>query len=137
MSGTKNMQYEEVSPKVKSGMAVLLINTAAIIIGCVGFIFGIILLEKQSNTLIGILLVVVGSVHGFLIGPVLYAGLKILKPNEALVLTLFGRYYGTLKGEGFFYVNPFVTAVNPAASTVATTTASIEQPLPTDRKSVV
>ena len=45
-------------------------------------------------------------------------GLKVLKPQEALVLTLFGNYLGTLKGEGFYWVNPFATAVNPAANTV-------------------
>ena len=44
-------------------------------------------------------------------------GLKVLKPQEALVLTLFGRYKGTLKGEGFYFVNPFCQAVNPAAGT--------------------
>lgn len=31
------------------------------------------------------------------------------------MLTLFGRYYGTIKQEGFYFVNPFVSAVNPAA----------------------
>ncbi|MCR4587651.1 MAG: SPFH domain-containing protein [Lachnospiraceae bacterium] len=50
-------------------------------------------------------------------GWILFLGLKILKPNEALVLTLFGKYVGTLKGDGFFFVNPFCTAFNPAAST--------------------
>ena len=44
-------------------------------------------------------------------------GLKVLKPQEALVLTLFGKYYGTLKGEGFYAVNPFCSSVNPAAKT--------------------
>ena len=33
------------------------------------------------------------------------------------MLTLFGKYIGTLKGDGFYWVNPFVTAVNPAANT--------------------
>ena len=51
------------------------------------------------------------------IGWIPFAGLKILKPQEALVLTLFGKYIGTLKGEGFYYVNPFCQAVNPAAKT--------------------
>ena len=46
-----------------------------------------------------------------------WLGLKVLKPNEALVLTLFGKYVGTLKGDGFFFVNPFCTAFNPAAGT--------------------
>ena len=45
------------------------------------------------------------------------AGLKVLKPQEALVLTLFGEYIGTLKDAGFYFVNPFCTAVNPAAKT--------------------
>ena len=44
-------------------------------------------------------------------------GIKILKPSEALVLTLFGSYYGTLKGEGCYFVNPFCGSVNPAANT--------------------
>ena len=44
-------------------------------------------------------------------------GLRILKPQEALVVTLFGKYIGTLKGEGFYAVNPFCSAVNPAADT--------------------
>ena len=44
-------------------------------------------------------------------------GLRVLKPQEALVLTLFGKYVGTLKGEGFYCVNPFCSAVNPAAQT--------------------
>ena len=44
-------------------------------------------------------------------------GLRVLKPNEALVLTLFGKYIGTLKGEGFYAINPFCVALNPAAKT--------------------
>ncbi len=47
----------------------------------------------------------------------LYPGFKVLKPQEALVLTLFGNYVGTLKGEGFYFVNPFCSSVNPAAKT--------------------
>lgn len=39
----------------------------------------------------------------------LLPGLKLLKPNSAFVLTLFGKYIGTLEGPGFFYVNPFAT----------------------------
>ncbi|MBO7335676.1 MAG: SPFH domain-containing protein [Lachnospiraceae bacterium] len=51
------------------------------------------------------------------ISSILYIGLKVIKPQEALVLTLFGKYIGTLKGDGFYWVNPFATAVNPAANT--------------------
>ena len=51
------------------------------------------------------------------IASIMIAGLKLINPNEALVLTLFGKYKGTLKEAGFYYVNPFCTAFNPAAST--------------------
>lgn len=44
-------------------------------------------------------------------------GLRVLKPNEALVLTLFGKYIGTIKGDGFYAINPFCVAINPAAKT--------------------
>ena len=61
-------------------------------------------------------LVLVGVILMF-VPMILIPGLKVLKPQEALVLTLFGKYVGTLKGEGFYFVNPFCTAVNPASKT--------------------
>ncbi|MCR5508121.1 MAG: SPFH domain-containing protein [Lachnospiraceae bacterium] len=64
----------------------------------------------------GTIVKVVGALF-LLAGWILFLGLKVLKPGEALVLTLFGRYVGTLKGDGFFWVNPFCTAFNPAAMT--------------------
>lgn len=70
-------------------------------------IFGI-----RGNDLVVVLAIVYLSC-----GWVTALGLKIIKPQEALVLTLFGRYVGTLKENGFYFVNPFCTAVNPAAST--------------------
>ena len=53
----------------------------------------------------------------FCIGWIPFCGLKVLRPQEALVLTLFGRYFGTLRDDGFYFVNPFCVAVNPAAKT--------------------
>lgn len=44
----------------------------------------------------------------FYVGTIIsLAGLKIVKPKEAIVLTLFGKYYGTIKEPGFYFVNPF------------------------------
>jgi len=37
----------------------------------------------------------------------LLPGFIINNPNEAKVLTLFGKYVGTVKSDGFFWVNPF------------------------------
>ena len=58
------------------------------------------------------------AIIGFIwlsLGWIPFLGLKVLKPQEAQVLTLFGNYMGTLKDDGFYWVNPFCTAVNPAA----------------------
>ncbi len=54
---------------------------------------------------------------GIISGVVMLFGLKTIKPQEALVLTLFGNYIGTIKKPGFYFVNPFSVAVNPASQT--------------------
>lgn len=65
---------------------------------------------------ISILLLILGIIW-LSLGWIPFCGLKVLKPQEALVLTLFGKYIGTLKEDGFYYVNPFCSSVNPASKT--------------------
>ncbi|MDD4801725.1 MAG: SPFH domain-containing protein [Syntrophomonas sp.] len=115
---------EEVEAKAASGMAVLLLDILLMIVAVVGFIYGINM--AIASFVPGIILIIISVIYFLFIGPLLLFGLKILKPNEALVLTLFGKYYGTLKGEGFFFVNPFVVAFNPDAS-AHTASAAPEQ----------
>ena len=91
----------------KNGMAVLLITIVLQIASIAAIINGI---------AVGPLLIVLGLLVFFACF-FIYPGLKVLKPQEALVLTLFGKYIGTIKGEGFYFVNPFCSAVNPAAKT--------------------
>ncbi len=104
---------EKILTNKKNGMAVLLLDILLLIAGILAIIFGAIWVETKGHTpalmIVGILVTSVGWL------PLL--GLKVLKPQEALVLTLFGNYIGTLKGEGFYFVNPFCTAINPAAAT--------------------
>lgn len=110
-----SMVEDEIPAPHSSGMTMLVLNiilTLAAIALFVLCVSSIIWAENQTMRIAGI---VVGALYGFFIGPLLFVGLKILRPNEALVLTLFGRYYGTLKGDGFYFVNPFVSAVNPVA----------------------
>ncbi len=92
----------------KHGMLVLLGDIVLLLAATAGLIFGAV------NAIIP-LIVAAGIV--LILGWLPLCGLKVLKPQEALVLTLFGNYIGTLKGEGFYAVNPFCTAVNPAADT--------------------
>ena len=126
MSDVKtNAAHDEIEVNAGSGMAVLVANTAAILVSVLAFTYGIIILAEEISAPVGlgVFLLIVGTIYGFAIGPFMYVGLKILKPNEALVLTLFGRYTGTLRGEGFFFVNPFSVSVNPAVVPASTTGA--------------
>ncbi len=105
------MKEKILSAKPK-GMLALCLILAALLLSIVGLIFGII----KSASVYGIVLAIFCALV-LLLGWIPLIGLKILKPQEALVLTLFGNYIGTLKGEGFYWVNPFCSAVNPAADT--------------------
>lgn len=96
-------------------MAALLLTILEYAAGIAITIAGGFLLEDEKYAL-GVPVFVIGLLLN-ISGWIPFAGLKILKPQEALVLTLFGNYIGTLKGEGFYFVNPFCAAVNPAAKT--------------------
>ncbi len=106
---------ENVLSNKKNGMAVLVLSTLLYLAAIAGLVFGCILVDGGA-TAVALLLIIVSSVW-LIVGWIPFLGLKVLKPQEALVLTLFGKYVGTLKSDGFYYVNPFCTAVNPAAKT--------------------
>lgn len=98
---------EKILDRKKNGMLVLLSTIVLYILAVVSLVVSI--PDSIAITIIAALYLCLGWL------PLL--GLKVLKPQEALVLTLFGKYYGTLKNEGFYAVNPFCTAINPAATT--------------------
>lgn len=96
----------------KNGMAVLLLSLLLYAGAIVGVIFGGMLVDDGKNPVLFVISIIVLAT-----GWILWCGLKVLGPQEALVLTLFGRYVGTLKEPGFYFVNPFCTAINPASRT--------------------
>ena len=96
-------------------MTMLLLTLLGYVASIALFICSITLLDAD-RMLLGVPLLIL-SIAYWITGIFLFCGLKVLKPQEALVLTLFGDYIGTLKGQGFYWVNPFCTAVNPAAGT--------------------
>ncbi len=115
----------------KSGLAVLLALIVGFAAAIFAFVMGIVNMVSSSIEVpvgvdetvtqvtdaggfgLGVALLVLGIV-GWLVFPILLAGLKVVHPNEARVLTLFGKYYGTIKQAGFFYVHPFCTTFSPA-----------------------
>lgn len=117
---TQISKYEEKEAKKGNGMAALTLNIAFMLITLGGVGFGAYLAAQGASFPAAIALIAVCGLYSCVVGPILFGGLKILKPNEALVLTLFGSYYGTLKGPGFFFVNPFATAIAPARAEPST-----------------
>ena len=105
---------EKIINNKKHGMLVLVIEILLYIAAFVLMICGGIQMDEGS--VIGTVVFVVSLVF-ICIGWIPLMGLRVLKPQEALVLTLFGKYIGTLKGDGFYCVNPFCGSVNPAAKT--------------------
>ncbi len=116
----KQMIYEEIPAKYKNGMAMLVLNILLIIASLGLIILGSFILGGKGSEALGAVLIAAGTLYSCVAGPILFAGLKVLKPNESYVLTLFGNYYGTLRGPGFFFVNPFATAFNPGAPSTST-----------------
>jgi regulator of protease activity HflC (stomatin/prohibitin superfamily) len=105
---------EKILENKKNGMPVMILTIIGLILATALMIIGGGGLE--SGKTIDIVIFTIGTLW-LCIGWIPFIGLKILKPQEALVLTLFGKYIGTIKGEGFYAVNPFCSSVNPAANT--------------------
>ena len=98
----------------KNGMAVLL----GVILGYVAAVILLITCINFNYRLRGVaVLGIIVSILWLALGWLFLCGLRTIKPQEALVLTLFGKYYGTIREDGFYFVNPFCGAVNPAAAT--------------------
>ena len=109
----------------KNGMLALLLVILLYILGIAGLVCGVMKLGADESPVLFIVSLLVVCLGWF---PLI--GLKVLKPQEALVLTLFGRYIGTLKGDGFYFVNPFCTSVNPAAKTQLNQSGDVKTPSP-------
>lgn len=124
-----NITEKELHPR--SGLSVLLLFLLGIAVSIAVFVVGVVttvgsteeIPQPDGDSIIHVLdaggvalgatLIVLG-ILGWIVFPILMAGLKVVHPNEARVLTLFGNYYGTIKTPGFFYVHPFCSTFSPA-----------------------
>ena len=112
---------EKVLNLKQNGMMMLIVDILLWIVPV-----GLVILAESMFGTMALVLSIVVMVICYIAAILILPGLKVLKPQEALVLTLFGKYVGTLKSEGFYFVNPFVTAVNPAAGTKLNQSGDIE-----------
>lgn len=112
-TNVKNDYSKEIH--AKNGMAMLLFLILGELITIAGFVMSVVFIEEHFA--LCLTFAIICGILGFLVLPILFAGLRTLRPNEAYVLTLFGDYYGTLYGPGFYYINPFASAINPTSET--------------------
>lgn len=98
----------------KKGALTLLVCVALELLAFAGLFLGAVMDEGGNSAGLVILIV---SLILMCVSWIPLIGLRVLKPQEALVVTLFGKYIGTIKGEGFYALNPFCVSVNPAART--------------------
>ena len=106
----ENVAQRELRPM--NGMLMLILITIGVVASVALIIAGGFCLDAYMGAIGAILLI--AGVIGIIAFLILYAGLRVVGPNEALVLTLFGNYYGTILKQGFYFVNPFSVYNNPA-----------------------
>ncbi len=102
-----NMEMKEFKFKgtVLNGFLMLFLTLALCVATIVGVVFGIIRLDETDGGSGGWLLG--GSVLLLLIDIVCMCSFLQLEPNEARVITWFGKYSGTFAETGFYWINPF------------------------------
>jgi len=132
---THSMVYDEKVIHPVNGWLMLVLSILVYIGAIIAIPFcGMAMDEGSTPGIIGFVIALVYVCVGW----IWWMGLRVLRPNEAVVLTLFGKYIGTIREEGFFFVNPFCVSVNPAAETSvqarATTSGTTVNINPTSKK---
>jgi len=84
--------------KATSGMFALMTGLAVLALAVLGFVRGG---QSESPAII------IASSVVMLVAIIMMAGLFTVNPNDAKVLTLFGRYIGTVREAGLWFANPF------------------------------
>ena len=90
---------------VLNGFVMLFLVLALFFASVVGIVFGIIQLDDSNGTngvwlLVGSILLLVPDI-------ICMCSFLQLEPNEARVITWFGKYSGTFGETGFYWINPF------------------------------
>lgn len=90
---------------VLNGFVMLFLVLALFFASVVGIVFGIIQLDDSNGTngvwlLVGSILLLVSDI-------ICMCSFLQLEPNEARVITWFGKYSGTFGETGFYWINPF------------------------------
>ena len=103
----KSMETKEYAFKglVMNGFVMLFVNLILLVLSIVGIVFGFIMLSENDGAEGGWLLG--GSLLLLVLDIIMWCGQMQLEPNEARVITWFGKYSGTFTQTGFYWINPF------------------------------
>lgn len=100
----KNIKNEqEFNGGYLNGFLMILID---IVLWC-ALVWDIYMTVEHESIVMGIAAVLI-----FIVAIIFSCGFTMLEPNEAKVLTFFGRYVGTFRKTGFYWINPFMSAKN-------------------------
>lgn len=88
--------------KPVNGYLALVISLLSLALGITLFVLGI---QSEDSTMIG------AAVFFVILCMVIWKGLIIIQPNHARVFNFFGKYVGTAKENGLFFVNPLFTSI--------------------------
>lgn len=106
---------EEKILHAKSGFTGIILEALILVLTIVVFVFAGFAASPAIYTgaaIIGSLLIILFCIF--------CASFKVVSPNEAIVMTVFGKYYGTIKEPGFYFVNPFAVTCRPQGRTSST-----------------
>lgn len=90
---------------VLNGFAMLFVNLAVLILSLAAIVYGIMLIDGETGSFGGLFLTV--GIVLLIVNIIMWCGFLLLEPNEARVVTWFGKYSGTFTNTGFFWINPF------------------------------
>ena len=126
--------YEEKIIKGVNGVLMLILLILATIISFISIISGALMLDAGFSA--GGFALALGII-GVIAFSIMFAGLKTVRPNEAKIFTLFGKYYGTIKKEGFYYIHPFSSCFSPAYNQAKQEAVAKQQKAMEEGKSVI
>lgn len=134
MKTEKTYNYEEKELRAGNGWGVLFLTILVMIGALALIIFSGIGLENSdvygTPYNVGDIVGMIAGIVLLCVGWIPFCGLRIIRPNEAIVTTLFGKYIGTLKREGFFFVNPFSSYVVPKTEKMPVVSATVNGQIP-------
>lgn len=107
-------EIEQKTLKPINGIGILLITLICTLGSFAGFL-AILIAHAEYKLFTGSVTAIIAIICSiiFIATFFIYPGLRTVRPNEAFVLTLFGRYYGTILSPGFYFVHPFAVANCP------------------------